>query len=161
MCRCLSFCCPFSSAALPVPSFISPWILVLNEPVTKCVSLCFRTWVRSVIPARGAETMGNHILNSRLAFWDCFGLISFTHESTDAKAAELTDNHAAELTENNPPFSPPSFFLVASSLIRVTEGMVLDTLVCRRLSFCCPFSCFLPYPGGLRLKSRSLTIAHN
>ena len=39
--------------------------MILDEPVTKCVSLCFPTWVRSVIPARGAETTVYHKLTLR------------------------------------------------------------------------------------------------
>ena len=55
---------------LSVPSLISSWILVLSEPVTKCVSLCCPTWVRSVIPATGAETTVIHISMWPFALWD-------------------------------------------------------------------------------------------
>ena len=61
--------------------------------------------------------------------------------------------------EAGSPNPPPRCVLLPTYLGQHRE-MVLDTLVCRRLSLCCSCSS-LSYPGGLRLKSRSLTTAPN
>ena len=53
---------------------------------------------------------------------------------------------------------PPAEFY--SPPLGQRREIVLDTLVCRCLSRCCSCSSLL-YPGGLTLKSRSLTIARN
>ena len=82
--------------------------MILDEPVTKCVSLCFPTWVRSVIPARGAETTVYHKLTLLFEFWDSdIGLNGFTPESTEPYAA---GKNAAGLAENEPPPPPPPLF---------------------------------------------------
>ena len=58
---------------------------------------------------------------------------------------------------HNPPPPPAEFY---SPPLGQRREIVLDTLVCRCLSRCCSCSSLL-YPGGLTLKSRSLTIARN
>ena len=84
--------------------------------------------------------------------------LQLTFHAAELTAMYMCVTHAPPRTP--PPTLQPSSCFYPTRYLGLQKEMVLDTLVCRYLSFCFSFST-PSYPGGLRRMSRSLTNAFN